>query len=235
MSIENPINSNTEKNLPGFEEHERKYSLEDAINEIDSTLDSAEQQFFDKFGQKPNLFDENDYVRLGELLDLDRKNQEAMEQYKKGSSMPFSPSQYCFRLIRRFLERQGYFLEEKQKIFLDAFLGRTEWGGNPKREKDYRLSAIKELIERDVPFPADNFEYILKDLEKISQTCILSETCKSDKELFKIGNRIGHHMVNPAGYTLRYLKGISNYKDLTDRINQVEYMFGKNLNFVQFK
>jgi hypothetical protein len=235
MSIENPIKPNIENNILGFEEHENKYLLEDAIAKIDSTLDSAEQEFFEKFDRKPNLFDESDYVSLGEILDLNKKNQEEMKQYKNGSLKPFSPSQYCFRLMRRFLERQDYVPKEKREIFFDAFLGRTEWGQNPKREKDRRLNAIKELTAYNDSFPDDALEKVLKDMEKIYHTCVLNKTYEKDKTALAIGKRIGEHMVNPSAYTLRHLSGISSYSDLAERINRIEYMFEKNLNFVQFK
>ncbi len=234
MKCENIQNPGEQKNIPGFEEHEKKYTIEEAISRIDGVLDSVEEVFSQRYGRTMNLFDESDYVKMGNLLDLDRITQESMDAYHKGKQpLPFSSSQYCFRLMRRFFERENLFSGENQKIYFDAFLGRTEGGRNPKRERDMRLAAVDQLKRLSLPFPSDDFERLKQGLEKISEVALISGV-HSDEDR-RTARRVSEAMVNPSGYTKRRLDGIVSYDDLSKKIYDSEYLFDKNLNFVDFK
>lgn len=209
-----------------------KLTVEEAVSRIDVILDRSEGEFSSEYGRFPNLLEEGDYVLLSKYLDCMDEAKKTSYTFKRGdktyTTCQIQPSDVGFRLMRRFFQRKGYFGGAEQENQFNAFLGRVEYNP-PKREQEFRVSTIQDLMKRGIPFPTD-YEEFLKSLGTIAGhypnypgemgICFLPTIYgnvydKPEGKKNKIGfERIGTHLVNPSAHTLGRLKDITDYEGL---------------------
>jgi hypothetical protein len=204
-----------------------KITIEEAVSKIDRILDKSEREFYDKTGRYPNLLEERDYVLLAESLDCwgeaSQTNYFEEMDGEKYEERQIVAEDVAYRLMKRFFQREDFFKGEEQDNLFNGFFGRVFYNP-PMREKEFRISAIEDLIKKSVPFPVD-YENFLDTLGKIAGnhpcpgTCFLP-TIRKDVQNKPGFEKVGTHLVNPSGYTLRGLRQVANYEELIKKCNR---------------
>ncbi len=205
---------------------ERKtITLEEAYNTINWIVDRTEDSFHNRHSRFPSLINEEDYVLLGDFLNIQREIE--------SRNHSISGEDVAFNLIRRFLDREGHFNfagEHKTKV-IDGMLGRLHYNV-PAREYENREANLREVLEKGLLFPP-TYENLVDQMGMIKKVCFLKSFSHTLDNVFlgknatKIPNErnptgekyekgyrnLGTHFVNPSGYYSMFLKRKENYQD----------------------
>ncbi len=216
---------------------QKRYSVERATEIIDNILDETEDIFRSEYGTHPSLHSEEDYVRLGKILNIasvSDKFKHIDDREKDNSSKSYityslAGSDIAYRLMRRFLERQGLFdsLGENKEIAFDGIMGRLEYNP-PRREFEFRIKSLQKLLNDGVEIP-DDWDSFINDVGMIAGNYPVTGLCflpksyqkiwdKPEGKKTKIGYKnIGTHLVNPSAHSLTVWEDIKNFKELIEK------------------
>lgn len=187
------------------------FTVQQAYLFIQKTVAIAETRFVLVHQRLPSLVDEHDYVFLADFLNIpevDSQNRYLRKLSFSGDSYrrPAIPGHdITYVLLRRFLQRQGFFAGYKtniNKMLFDGLMGRLDYNV-PSSEHVYRLEKLAKLRAMNIPFPPD-FGACKEVVKHVGITCGLPTIYQ------KVYNRpegdttrkgwthIGTCMVNPA-------------------------------------
>ena len=139
-------------------------TIEKAAKTIDEIVNKAENDFYRANSRYPSLVNEDDYVLLGQHINVD-------EEHKKNDGV--YPGDIGLKFIRNYFQRQGFvdFAGKDGEKVLDGILGRVNYNP-PPREFQRRIKALNQLIKKGVSFPPD-YHAMVETMQNISKACFL--------------------------------------------------------------